>query len=422
MRAVTLRAVLAWGLMLAVPAVPAAWAQEPAGPGGVGPEPFITLNLHKANIVDVLNTLAQRHRANLVIGPGVTGEVSVNLHRVSLTEALRSVAQAGGCAATEQGGVHFISKAQGKGDAPTDVRTIRLDYADVEDAAQAITGTVGGEVKAYKGTRTLVLKDTPENLELAERVARAVDSAPKQVLIEAKILEVTLSDALSFGIDWKRVFNWGATLQTQGLSLPATSPGATGLFFDVSREAGRFEAAIDALREITDVNMIATPKLLALDHREAQILIGSRLGYKTAFISETSTTETVQFLDVGTELRLTPHIAADGSLVMQLYPKVSDGVVTNGIPNETTTEVSTTVLARNGETIFIGGLIRTKEEKTENQVPLLGSIPVLGYLFKRVEETKQRSEIIILITPHILPAAAAPPAAASHSAEKPPEG
>jgi len=227
--------ILALGLIAATLGAPPEARSAEVGPPA---ETYITLNLHKANIVDVLNTLAQRHRCNVVIGPGVSGEVSVNLHRVRLIEALRAVASAGGCTSTEKGGVNFISKASGKPEMPTDVRTIRLNYADVDEAATAISGACGSEVKVHKQTRTLVLKDTPENLARAEQVARAVDTAPRQVLIEAKIIEVTLNDSLAFGVDWQKVFSWGATLATQGLSVPSSRASATGLFSTSAARGG----------------------------------------------------------------------------------------------------------------------------------------------------------------------------------------
>jgi len=101
-------------------------------------------------------------------------------------------------------------------------------------------------------------------------------------------------------------------------------------------------------------------------------------------------------------LKLTPRIGNDDNIFLSIYPKVSDGVITQGLPSETTTEVTTKVVVKDGESIFIGGLIRDRNEKTAKQIPILGNIPLLGSLFKRSTNALSKTETIIVITPHII--------------------
>ncbi|GIX45911.1 MAG: hypothetical protein KatS3mg131_0122 [Candidatus Tectimicrobiota bacterium] len=261
------------------------------------------------------------------------------------------------------------------------------------------------------------MEDTPETLAKVAELVRALDVKPRQVLIEAKILEVTLDRSSALGINWEALFGRNAfgeplgDVFTQGF---ATSPfsGAPGIFFSVVDKD--FRLLLSALQERGRLNTLANPKILTVDGKEAQILIGAKLGFRVTTTTQTSTLESVEFLDVGTELVITPTIGEDGYILMHVHPKVSDGVVEAGLPSETTTEATTSVLVKDGETLVIGGLIREREEDVRSQVPGLGNLPLLGALFRQQRTRKEKTEIVVLITPRLVreaPAtAAAPPA------------
>ena len=153
---------------------------------------------------------------------------------------------------------------------------------------------------------------------------------------------------------------------------------------------------------------MANPKILAVNKQEGQLHIGDRLGY-ASLTSQTSggnTTSEIKFLEVGTMLTFRPYIGNDGYIRMDIYPKDSSGSVDKitGIPSETTTQLKTNILVKNGETIVIGGLFRDEVDTTRNQVPLLGDIPFLGVLFRGTSDTNKRKEVIVLLTPHIIDA------------------
>jgi type II secretory pathway component GspD/PulD (secretin) len=277
------------------------------------------------------------------------------------------------------------------------MQTFRLNYANIAEASTMVQNVLSPDGKMVMGkeSKTLLVQDTPETLEKITVLLQTLDTRPRQVLIEAKIFEVTLDSDTTLGIDWAVLFGQSGlggrlgTAFTQGF---ATNPlsGAQGFFL------------ISALQERTNLNALASPKILAVDGEEAQILIGQKLGFRITTTTQTSTLESVEFLDVGTELLIRPLISDDGYILMNVHPKVSDGKVELGLPNETTTEATTSVLVKDGSTIVIGGLIRERDEEVRTQVPGLGDVPLLGALFRRREARKRKTEIAVLITPYIV--------------------
>jgi type IV pilus assembly protein PilQ len=219
-------------------------------------------------------------------------------------------------------------------------------------------------------------------------------------------MSVRLNDDTSLGIDWNDTFsgffNSSGTVLTNGFARPA-APAAKGFFFDVINSD--FDLFLDALQSKTEVSFISSPRLLALDNKRANIIIGDKLGYFVTTATEATVLQSVEFLDTGTQLIITPHIIDDGSIIMDIHPEISDGSIIDGLPSKNTTEVTTSLMAPDGGTIFIGGLIRDRKEDIKERVPGLGAIPVIGALFGRTTNITVRNEIIVLITPHIISAA-----------------
>lgn len=367
----------------------------------------ISLDLKQADLVDVLKMFSEKAGWSLVIGKEVSGQVTLNLRDATLEEALAAVLDINGYAIEQKNGILIVrSKDAVKGSQfpwTLEPRTYRLTYVNADEAAEVIKNYLSsaGRLSIQKSNNTLFIEDVPDSFSRIGPLIQELDRVPLQVLIEAKILEVKLNDDLAFGVDWKKLFSKGqssGSIQDSGFSiLPEAAKG--GLFFTLATP--NFQVFLDALQEKGMLNTLATPKLLALNNKPAQIVIGGRLGFRVTTTINQVTTESVEFLDTGTQLRLTPHIDQQGNIMMEIHPEVSDGQVTAGLPSKTTTEVTTTLVAKDGETIFIGGLIRTRKEEIKTQVPGLGNIPLLGYLFRRTELKNSKNEIVVLITPHL---------------------
>jgi Flp pilus assembly secretin CpaC len=160
------------------------------------------------------------------------------------------------------------------------------------------------------------------------------------------------------------------------------------------------------LETIDDTNVIAAPRLTCLNKQRAEIQIGEELGYVSTTITENSATQTVNFLDVGTLLRIRPFIGSDGLIRLEVHPELSTGnvVVEQGLslPNKAVTQVTTNVMCPDGCTVVIGGLIREDLSTTTTQIPFLGNLPWVGPAFRQKIENVDRVEIIVIITPRII--------------------
>ena len=138
-----------------------------------------------------------------------------------------------------------------------------------------------------------------------------------------------------------------------------------------------------------------------LNKQRAEIQLGDRLGYKTITQTQTSTTEKVEFMNVGTQLRLRPFVSADGLIRMEIHPERSSGVLDKGVPQTSSAQVTTNVMVPDGATIVIGGLMEDEKEVSKSGIPLLCELPLVEPLFRRTEEKLVRKELIVILTPRI---------------------
>jgi type II secretory pathway component GspD/PulD (secretin) len=161
--------------------------------------------------------------------------------------------------------------------------------------------------------------------------------------------------------------------------------------------------AFDALQHKTRLNTLSTPRLLALDGKPARAQVGGQQGYRVTTVSATLATETIEFIDTGTILDITPHIVVDTHVMLDVTPSIDAArVEVDGIPVVKTTSFKTSLLAKNGQTVFIRGLIQDTKLKQRDIVPFFGDIPVVGVLFGRTNRGIGKSELVALITPYIV--------------------
>jgi len=164
-------------------------------------------------------------------------------------------------------------------------------------------------------------------------------------------------------------------------------------------------AFIKALDSVTDTTVLANPKILVLNRHRAEILVGERLGYISTVQTETSETQTIEFLDIGTQLTVRPFVSDDGFIRLELRPSISDGSteLVGGfvIPNTTNEEMVTNILVRDAQTVVMGGLFKEDTDIARRQVPFLGNMPIAQWAFRGQDDTVARSEVIFLIKPTI---------------------
>jgi len=355
-------------------------------------------------IEELFNMIARSARINIVLGKGVGGNVSINLYDMTVREAIEAIAEAGGFAVTERAGGFLISDpktALPERGAILQVKAMKVRYADVTKVGAILARQIGvpGTVTVLDQTKTLVVEATAAGLERAALVLREIDRAPQQILIEAKILEITLDQNENFGVDWSRVFS-GDGPDTVGATGFATRAGPR---FFLNLVNGNIEAYLSALSNKGRVHTLATPRLLALEDQEASTNVGDQLGYRLTTTINNVTSESIEFLDTGVILRVTPSVDADGRIMMKIRPEVSSGSVSAGIPSKKTTEVNTQLVASDGQPVLIGGLIKRSRTYRRLGIPFLSDIPVIGGAFGSTDDGGAATETIVVITPRIVP-------------------
>ena len=379
---------------------------------------LMSLNFREIDIRALISALAVKQQLNIVMAKEVSGKVSVHLYQVTLEEALDAITLAGGFGYHHYGGLYYVFKPQKDRDPEHDIiemRVFKLNFVEVEKVQEILDDIPGmRKIKIHEPSKTLIVRDTPENIEKVETLLTYWDTVPRQVMIEAKILDVKLTDDMTLGVDWNQLLG-EAALGTGGFSravLP-TAPGTNpvpptgaGVFGNVITGVGtayQFAAAIDALQEKTEVNTLSTPKILAIHGKKARVQVGGKQGYRVSSTSLGVLTESIEFIDTGTILEITPYINEEGSVLLNVKPSISTASISpGGIPVVSETTVTTWMLAQSGQTVFIGGLIQELKTRKKEMIPCLGDIPGLGALFGRTSSGFGKFEMIVLITPQIL--------------------
>jgi type IV pilus assembly protein PilQ len=399
----------------------------------------LRIQIHDEDIRSVLNFLSDQGGLNILASKSVEGKVSATLNGVDIETALRAILKSTGFAFRRDGNFIFVgtpedfnSMEQGLDRVGTRVyRTNYITAAELKalvtplltekigivsvsspsEAGIATNDSVAGGDK-FSGNEVLVARDYEAVLTQIDQLVTEVDVRPMQVAIEAMILSVHLKDEDKFGVNFQLLranpdlkFGLGSpSASLSDLAPPAGFPLAGGLKFGFLD--GNLGAFLDALEQVGDTNVIANPRLMVLNKQRAEIQIGQKQGYVNQTVTETSSTSSIEFLDTGTQLRLRPFISSDGLVRMEVHPELSDGTVElkGGftLPNKNITQTTTNIMVRDGCTVVIGGLIHEQLANTTTQVPVLGNLPLVGFAFRQTDETIERREVIVLITPRIV--------------------
>jgi type II secretory pathway component GspD/PulD (secretin) len=380
-----------------------------APPLGAQPaEQRFTLNQRDVPIAEAMDQLSRQTRVNVLLSREVVGNVSFNLYDVTVDEAIRSIASAAGYAVEKVGDSYFVigreeAKLYSQGGVTT-ARAFPIQYADPAEVLNLLTPYLSGygKITSLPERKMIVVEDTAPFVARVQSILEQVDRRPNQILIEARILEVTLDDEESYGIDWQKAFSSGdgdGSVGTRGLDAAGGS-ATRGMFLSVVRPD--IEGALSLLSEQGRVRTLSTPQLLALENQEASVIVGDRQGYRVTTTINQVTTESIEFLESGVILRVTPTVDSMGRIMLSIHPEVSTGTIVGGIPSQSTAEVTTRLLVPSGRTVFIGGLMKHSLTQRNQGVPGLKRVPVLRRLFSNDVKTGNNTETVVLITPHIV--------------------
>ena len=399
------------------------WLRMPASPSASdrvqisSNNDLISLTARDAPLSSVLALIAEQHGLNVVTGADVNEQLSVSIADTHLDDALDAILATNGYAWTRHKNIIIVSKiaADNKSSPAVQGRRVEvftLNYVTATDIDKVVQGLISPVGQSFitqtmptdhrRTQEQLVVEDLPEYLYRIEQYVAQVDIPPRQVQIEAHVLQVALKDNHRHGVNFHdilRIANKDITFSTAGF---ASSAPPTSM---IRLQGGDLESLIEALQATTDTKTLASPKVTVLNNQEARMQVGAKIGYLLSTTTQTSTLQSVNFLDVGVILTVLPSITEDGQIVVKVGPQVSTGRInpTTQLPESETTEVETQVLLADGEAIVIGGLIKETDTDSQNKIPVLGDLWMVGWLFQRRETTRERNEIIITLVPRIVP-------------------
>lgn len=292
--------------------------------------------------------------------------------------------------------------------APSDQRFGFTPFFDAGSSGIGLDDTSEVRIIAQESRNALVILATAAQWRVIEDTLQRLDVVPLQVLIEATIAEITLNDQLSYGVEW--FFEFGDSSLTfsrrETGAVTSNFPGFSYLF-----AGGDARIVLNALDEVTDVQVISSPQLMVLDNETARIQVGDQVPIVTqqstgTLVEDTRTVNSVQYIDTGVILEVTPRVNASGLVTLELVQEVSEAqrTATSEIDSPTIEQrsIASTVVVNSGDSIALGGLIQSREEQAESGVPVLKDIPLLGNLFKVTDKFEDRTELLVMIRPQVV--------------------
>lgn len=386
---------------------------------------YVNFDFRDRDIKDVVTAIAAITGVNIITEKSVGGRITLRLKDVYYEKALELIAKTNGYTIRKEDNTYIIGEPRKLAEG-FDVglnRPFRLQYAKAQDAATVISTVfskvkdVDIEVTPDERTNSVVVTGTKGVLDKIEELIRQIDVQVHQVMIEAKIVEVSTEGDRKLGFSWL----WGTngsvgeetgkgkvyTLsesQAKRANANAYNPALSNTgssdpfsFGDFYRGPNMFDATLQALETAGDTKVLSNPKIATLNGLEASIQIGDKVIYGGG------PTHPPQEKDVGVILKITPRINDDGWVTTELEPEVSiakEGP--QGFPRIERRTAKTTVRVKNGEEILIGGMIQETQSESQSKIPVLGSIPLLKTFFSHKSTARKTSELIILVTPRVI--------------------
>jgi type IV pilus assembly protein PilQ len=403
-----------------------------------------SMEFREVDIKDILRQLAKQYDLNIVFSEAVKGLVTVQLNNVSIEQSLDSVITVNGFAYTKKENVYKVTTQDEALREGKQTKLFRLNNADAVSLKATLSKVLSpdGSIEADSRANAIVVTDSLAVINKIEGMIPALDELTPQVLIEAKLIETSLTRTETLGIDWT------TTIRASGAKRPITFPfGAKGKQTILSKnqlpqptanttdflssfafpyavkgdftlgtlDFSSLAMVLDFLKSRTDTKLVASPSILTLNNQKAMISVGKVVPIALYQRNESTGAWEItgwEEQNIGINLEVTPQISPDGHIKLKLKPEVSNivdyiGEDVNTRPITSSRTAETEVLIRDGETIVIAGLVKTKDATTINKIPILGDIPFIGRLFKREEkgsssEPDEKTDLLIFVTANII--------------------
>ena len=408
--------------------------------GGVGVREF-----QGDDVGQVLRLLARQAKVNMVVSDAVTGTVTMRLEDVTALQAISIIVKAKGLFLDKIDSVYYIKTAAEKTAEPTESDSYQFSYARAKDVSPLIASQLQSKAPPQidERTNTMFFSETRSNMDNIRKVLLQVDKPTRQVMIEARLVEVSADPVQAYGINWAgtvgsfsspKTFTYGGyneskattgnNIPTNGLALGNTnSSNFFGNFSQLAQipqsmfailSVPQFSAALQALNEDADAEFLANPRVVTADNQQAKIeVLRNQPVPQLNFNEQTATAVFGGFQDktFGNTLVVRPSINKDNFISLSVKPEISNKVsdfhfafngadVTSPIIDKRT--LDSNVLIKSGDTLALGGLISDQVSKSRTKVPILGDIPGLGYAFQSHGNERHKRNLLIFVTPSII--------------------
>ncbi|MCK4858197.1 MAG: type IV pilus secretin PilQ [candidate division Zixibacteria bacterium] len=402
-------------LLLLLTPIQAVWGQDDPG------APIKNLNFQNADIRKVIAFLSDYGQVNIVTAPEVEGTVTFSLKQVTWREALNILCKTYSLSAvTEQDYIRVLPtkkyleevsllekhKYEQKQLVELSTAVLKIDNAHADDLEATVKPLLSprGKVKVDKRTNSVIVRDIPRNIDRIKSLVTKLDRRTRQIKISAKLVEVSTSALQEIGVDWtltgmKRTASGEEYNYTTKQSLDLVADPAGNFLFSTVQDGWDLAASISALVGDGKGKIIAHPEVTTVDNKQARIQMGQKIPIKQF---DASGNIAITFQEVGTLLRVTPHITSENRILMTLEPERStyefdpNGIIIN------TSNAQTTVVVENGQTAVIGGLTTQDVTTSRVGIPILKDIPILQYLFSYSKKKVENRDLIIFVTPTIV--------------------
>jgi protein transport protein HofQ len=389
------------------------------------PKP-VTLAVDDVPVTQILQSLVELENRNLIVSPDVTGTLSLHLTHVPWRQALQIVATSAGLILREEGGIFYVNTASWqreqqtqkeeeqtrlKLNVPLASRTLSLAYADASELQKAAEKQLSpkGSLSVDKRTNRILVRDIPPVLDALQHWAELMDLPVAQVELEAHIVTINEKSLRELGVKWNL-----AEAQSTGSPGQITTLGAdlsvanatTHLGFNIGRIDGRLlDLELSALEQKQQLEIIASPRLLASHMQPASIKQGSEIPYQVS--SGESGATSVEFKEAVLGMEVTPVVLPNGRVRLKLHISENmPGQVLQQADGETLAidkqEIETQVEVKSGETLALGGIFSQKNKTGSDSIPGLGRLPWVGQLFRHDGKDNERRELVVFITPRLI--------------------
>lgn len=360
----------------------------------------------KLNFADPTRVLTMLERVKSQIGTAVADQMTGTIILIDTPDKIQEMK-----AVIEKADISTIERV-----VPTVTKTFALQHANVAEIQSQIQPLLSksvGSLHADVRTKTIIVRDVAHNMNKISELVKTFDRKPKQVFVEAKVVEVALGDDYSLGINWQHMFQGmdpRFALSTVSAPGSASVPNFRMTYNTIAAD-GDLEVILEALKSVGDTKILSNPQIAVMDGEEATIEVVEDQPYKEVAI-ESGTTNvtgvTYIFKPVGVLLNVTPRINDEEFITCAIKPEISsisqwyDGAPQEGTPVIKKAHAETTVMVKNGVTIIIGGLIKDRKDESTSSVPLLGALPIIGRFFRYDTVSSVNTETVVFLTPRII--------------------